>query len=72
MIEMVFYETIEIVATSENSFSDAVRAGFAEAKKTVRHIRNIEIVRSDVKVKEDTGALIFRVRMKMSFELERK
>lgn len=68
---MPVYKSIEIVATSEKTFSDAVRNGYLEAKKTLRGIRNIAIIQSDVKVKEDIDKLIYRVRMQVNFELER-
>jgi flavin-binding protein dodecin len=68
---MPVYKSIEIVATSEKTFSDAVRNGYLEAKKTLRGIRNIAIIESDVKVKEDIDKLIYRVRMQINFELEK-
>jgi flavin-binding protein dodecin len=68
---MTVYRSFEIVATSEKSWSDAVREGYLEAKKTLHGIRNIEIIKSDVKVKEDSDLLIYRVRMQITFELER-
>ena len=71
MIKVPVYRSFEIVATSEKSWSDAVRVGYNEAKKTLRGIRNIEIVKSDVKVKEDNDELIYRVRMQVTFEIER-
>ena len=42
-----------------------------EAKKTLRGIRNLEIIKSDVKVKEDVDKLIYRVRVQVNFQLER-
>jgi flavin-binding protein dodecin len=68
---MPVYKSIELVATSEKSWSDAVKNGYEEAKKTLRGIRNISIVQSDVKVKEDIDKLIYRVRMQVNFELEK-
>ena len=69
---MPVYNSINIVSTSETSFSDAVRKGYVEAKKTLRGIRNINVVQSDVKVKEDQDKLIYRVRMQINFEHEIK
>ncbi len=68
---MVVYKSIELVATSEQNWSDAVKNGYNEAKKTLRGIRNISIIQSDVKVKEDQDKLIYRVRMQVNFELEK-
>jgi dodecin len=67
---MTVYKIIEFVATSEKSWADAVREGYNEVKKTVHGIRNISIITSDVKVKENEDKLLFRVRMQLSFELD--
>lgn len=67
---MAVYKSITLVATSENNWADAVRAGYKEAQKSLRGIRNIKIIESDVKVKEDTEQLLFRVRMEITFEIE--
>jgi len=65
------YKSIQLVATSEKNWADAVKAGYEEAKKTLRGIRNIQIVESDVKVKEDVDKLIYRVRIQINFQLEK-
>jgi flavin-binding protein dodecin len=44
---------------------------FDEAKKSLRGIRNIQIIESDVKVKEDQDKLIYRVRVQVNFQIER-
>ena len=67
---MTVYKTVELVGTSEQNWADAVKKGYEKASETIDGIRNIEIIRSDVKVKEDTGDLIYRVRMNLSFELK--
>ena len=67
---MAVYKSIELVATSEKNWADAVKNGYEEAKKTLRGIRNISIIQSDVKVKEDVDKLIYRVRIQVNFELE--
>ena len=68
---MPVYKSIELVGTSDKNWADAVRAAYDEAKKTLRGIRNIEILMSDVKVKEDIDRLIYRVRVRLNFELEK-
>lgn len=68
---MPVYKSIQLVGTSENNWADAVKNIFEEAKKTLRGIRNIEIIKSDVKVKEDVDKLIYRVRVQVNFQLER-
>jgi len=59
------------VATSDKNWSDAVRVAYDEAKKSLRGIRNIQIIESDVKVKEDQDKLIYRVRVQVNFQIER-
>ena len=59
------------MATSDKNWSDAVRVAYDEAKKSLRGIRNIQIVESDVKVKEDQDKLIYRVRVQVNFQIER-
>ena len=65
------YKSIELVGTSEKNWADAVQNAYNEARKTLRGIRNIEILKSDVKVKEDVDKLIYRVRIRLNFEIER-
>ncbi|MFX0057601.1 MAG: dodecin family protein [Candidatus Hodarchaeota archaeon] len=57
---MPVYKSIQLVATSDKNWAEAVKAGYEEAKKTLRGIRNIQIIESDVKVKEDQDKLIYR------------
>ena len=71
MIIFPVYKSIQLVATSEKNWADAVKAGYEEAKKTLRGIRNIQIIESDVKVKEDVDKLIYRVRIQINFQLEK-
>ena len=68
---MPVYKSIQLVATSEKNWADAVKTGYEEAKKTLRGIRNIQIIESDVKVKEDVDKLIYRVRIQVNFQLEK-
>jgi len=60
-----------LVATSDKNWAEAVKAGYEEAKKSLRGIRNIQIIESDVKVKEDQDKLIYRVRIQVNFQIER-
>ena len=68
---MPVYKSIQLVATSDKNWAEAVRSGYDEAKKTLRGIRNIQIIESDVKVKEDQDKLIYRVRIQVNFQIER-
>ena len=68
---MPVYKSIQLVATSEKNWADAVKLAYEQAKKTLRGIRNIQIIESDVKVKEDVDKLIYRVRVQVNFEIEK-
>ena len=68
---MPVYKSIELVGTSEKNWADAVKIVYEEAKKSLRGLRNISIIQSDVKVKEDVDKLIYRVRCQVNFELEK-
>ena len=69
--EIPVYKSIQLVATSDKNWADAVKVGYDEAKKSLRGIRNIQIIESDVKVKEDVDKLIYRVRIQVNFQIER-
>jgi len=53
------------------NWADAVKNCYDEAKKSLRGIRNIQIIESDVKIKEDVDKMIYRVRVQVNFQLER-
>jgi len=67
---MGIYKIIDIVGTSEKSFSDAAKNAVNESAKTVRDIRRAEVTKFDVKVVNDKVAL-YRAELKISFEIER-
>ena len=68
---MPVYKSIQLVGTSDVNWAEAVKNCYLEAKKSLRGIRNIQIIESDVKVKEDVDKLIYRVRVQVNFEIER-
>lgn len=62
-------KVIEISATSETSFEDAIRSGLAKASETVRDIRGAWVKEQTVRV--DGGQVVeFRVDLKVTFVLE--
>jgi flavin-binding protein dodecin len=67
---MVIYKIIDIVGTSNKSFSEAAKNAVVEATKTVRNIRRAEVTKFDVKIENDT-LVLYRAEMRISFELER-
>jgi flavin-binding protein dodecin len=59
----------EMVGTSQQSWSDAARQAVARASRTVRNIREIEVVKSSARV--DNGDIVeYRVELKIHFEYE--
>ena len=68
---MTVYKTIELVSTSEKDWGEALKQGYEVAKKSLRGIRNIETIKFDVKVKEDLDKLIYRIRIRVHFEVEK-
>lgn len=67
---MAVYKIIDIVGTSERSFSEAAKNAITESTKTVKKIRRAEVTKFDVKVENDTVKL-YRAEMKIAFEIER-
>lgn len=61
---------VEIVGTSPTSFAEAVKAGVAEAGKTLHHMDWFEVV-------EERGTIVdgkvgeFQVTLKIGFKIER-
>lgn len=66
---MGVYIVREMVGTSPRSWSDAARNAVATASKTVRNIRNVEVIKSTAKV-EDGEIIEYQVQLKITFEYE--
>ncbi len=59
----------EMVGTSSRSWSDAARQAVATASRTVRKIREVEVVKSTARV--ENGEIVeYRVEVKIHFEYE--
>jgi flavin-binding protein dodecin len=67
---MGIYKIIDIVGTSENSFSEAAKNAVTEAAKTVKNIKRAEVRKFDVKVVNDK-VVLYRAEMNIAFEIER-
>ena len=67
---MGVYKIIDIVGTSEKSFSDAAKSAVIESAKTIKKIRRAEVTKFDIKIENDKPVL-YRAEMKISFEIER-
>jgi len=67
---MGIYKIIDIVGTSEKSFSDAAKNAVIEASKTIKKIKRAEVRKFDVKV-EDDKIILYRAEMNIAFEIDR-
>jgi flavin-binding protein dodecin len=67
---MGIYKIIDIVGTSEKSFSDAAKNGVMEAAKTVNNIRRAEATKFDMKIVNDK-VVLYRAELNIAFEIER-
>ena len=62
-------KVIEVIASSEKSFSDAAQNAVKEASKSVKNIRSIYIKEMNANV-ENNLIVSYAVNAKISFELE--
>jgi hypothetical protein len=60
------YKIIEIVGTSPQSWSNAADNALKTASKSLRDLRVAEVDRLDVKI--ESGKLVFRAKLKVSFK----
>ncbi len=63
-------KVIQLVGTSDQSFSDAVRVAVSEASKTLRGISGVDVVGSTAEV-SDGEITNYRVTVNIAFNLER-
>jgi flavin-binding protein dodecin len=61
---------IEVVGSSPNSFSDAVRTAVKTASRTLRHIRGVEVISSNADVDDDGNLTLYKVNCKIAFVYE--
>ena len=60
----------EIIASSPNSFDDAIREGVARATKTLKNVKSAWVQNQQVKLDGDGKIREYRVQLKVSFVLE--
>jgi flavin-binding protein dodecin len=63
-------KVIELVGSSSDSFSDAVRNAVATASRTIRHIRGVDVMSSSATVGPDGGIAVYKVTCKIAFVIE--
>jgi dodecin len=66
---MSVVRVIEVIATSEKGYEDAVQQAVADAAKTLRNIRSVYIKEMNAKV-DNNGLVTFGINAKISFELD--
>lgn len=67
---MSIVKVIEVIATSEKSFDDAVRNALEEASKSVKNISSIYVKEMNAKV-ENNKVVSFGVNAKISFTVDK-
>ena len=66
---MKMVKVIEVIASSENGFSEATEKAVKEAAKTVKNIRSVYIKNMNANV-ENNEIVSYAVNAKISFEIE--
>ena len=60
----------ELVGSSTESFSDAVRRAVKAASKSIRNIRGVEVISSPADVGADGELSLYKVNVKVAFLVE--
>ena len=66
---MSIVKDIEVIATSEKSFDDAVQNAVTEASKTVKNIKSVYVKEMNANV-TNNQIVSYAVNAKVSFEIE--
>ena len=64
-------KVIELVGSSPNSFSDAVRNAVRIASQTIRNIQGVEVQASNADVGPNGELSLYKVAVKVAFLIER-
>ena len=64
-------KVIELVGSSEQSFSDAVRNAVKTASQTIRNIQGVDVISSQADVGENGELTLYKVNVKIAFLIER-
>ena len=63
-------KAIELVGSSPKGFVEAVTSAISEAKKTIRHIRRVQVIDFEVLMENDQVS-VYQARIKLFFTIER-
>lgn len=64
-------KVIELVGSSTDSFSDAVRNAVRTAAQTIRNIQGVDVLSSSAAVGENGELTLYKVNCKIAFLIER-
>ena len=62
-------KVVELVGSSETSFSDAVRSAVSTASQTIRNITGVDVISSNASV-EDGEISLYKVQVKIAFVVD--
>jgi dodecin len=63
-------KVIELVGSSPQSFSDAVRNAVKIASRTIRNIQGVDVINSNADVGPDGELTLYKVNVKVAFMIE--
>ena len=66
---MSVYRVIDVIGTSPTSWEEAAKTAITTAGGSVRDLRIAEVIEQDVAVGE-SGDLVFRIKVQLSFKYE--
>ena len=66
---MSVYRVIDVIGTSTQSWEDAALTAVSTARKSLRDLRVAEVVEQDLNI-EDSGEVVFRTKLRLSFKYE--
>ncbi|MHA1217556.1 MAG: dodecin family protein [Candidatus Heimdallarchaeaceae archaeon] len=71
MDEDKVYKIIELVGSSPNNWEEAVQAAVAQASKSLRDLRVVEVVKLDARINDGLIAA-YRAKVKLSFKYQKE
>ena len=67
---MSIAKVTEIIASSTESFDDAINMGVARAQKTLKHLKSAWVQNQQIKLDDEGRITEYRVQLKITFILE--
>ena len=66
---MSVYRVIDVIGTSPSSWEEAAAEAVSTAAGSLRDLRVAEVIKQDVVVGDD-GALVYRIKIQLSFKYQ--